>query len=62
MYYPTTPIAFPHVLLSAIFMGLAMDLKQRGEALVPQVPQDAGSLYLEYGDELPDDHTADRVA
>jgi len=43
-------------------MGLAMDLKQRGEALVPQVPEHAGSLCLDYGEELPDDHTADRVA
>ena len=62
LYYPTTPIAFPHVLLSVILMGLAMDLNQRGEALVPQVPQDPGSLYFDYGDEIPDDHTADRVA
>lgn len=62
MYYPTTPIAFPHVLLSAIFMGLAMDLKQRGEALVPQAPDDPASLYLDYGDESPDDDSAQRAA
>ena len=61
MYYPTTPLAFPHVLLSAIFMGLAMDLKQRGEALAPRLPEDAGSLYLDYGDEPPDDNTAERA-
>ncbi|MCH8152868.1 MAG: O-antigen ligase family protein [Planctomycetes bacterium] len=62
MYYPTSPLAFPHVLLSAIFMGLAMDLKRRGEALVPQAPDDAASLYLDYGDESPDDDSAQRAA
>lgn len=62
LYYPTTPLAFPHVLLSAIFMGLAMDLKQRGEALAPRLPEDAGSRYLDYGDEPPDDGTVERAA
>ncbi len=62
LYYPTTPIAFPHVLLSVILMGLAMDLKQRGEALAPHLPEDAGSRYLDYGDEAPDDDSAQRAA
>ena len=62
LYYPTTPIAFTHVLLSALFMGLAMDLKQRGEALVPQVPEDVGSRYPAYAIEPPDDDSAQRAA
>jgi hypothetical protein len=35
LYYPTTNLAFFHVLLSVVFMGLARDLTRAGQPLGP---------------------------
>ncbi len=35
LFYPTTTLAFVHVLLSVFFMGVVLDLKREGQSLVP---------------------------
>ncbi len=62
LYYPTTNLSFFHVLLSVIFMGLAWDLKRGAQTPLAPMHEDPGLPYSDYGDEPPDDDSAQRAA
>lgn len=61
LYYPTTTLAFPHVLFSAFFMGLAGDLQQRSRGGLPLGYETSGWLYPD-DDEPLDDEAAEYAA
>ena len=58
LYYPTTTLAFVHVLLSVFFMGLSMDLMREGQSLAP--PGDETEDLLDEDDY--DDYSGDVAA
>ncbi len=62
LYHPTTTLSFVHVFLSVFFMGLAMDLKDGAKAPLAPVHEDPGLPYSDYGDEPPDDDSAQCAA
>ena len=56
LYYPTTTLAFFHILLSVFFMGLVVDLRRGGYGLCPAGEEDRDWSYAEFDEQyLADD-------
>ena len=63
LFYPTTTLAFVHVLLSVLFMGIAMDLMQEGQALAPLAVGTEDLMdEVEYDDEYSYDDAAETAS